>query len=110
LLLLVGAGLVAFAFYALLYSSQEIMIQLLYAIGAFVGCWFLYIHCALMCKCPLCRSGIMTSKHCAKHRDAGKLLGSYRLRVAATVLLLNRFRCPYCGESTRCRIKDKRTE
>lgn len=110
LFLLVGLGLAAFAVYAVLHSTHEMMIRLLYAIGTFVGCWLVYMYSALMCKCPLCRSGPMTPKRCAKHRQAGRLFGSYRLRVAATVLLLNRFRCPYCGESTRCRVKEKNVE
>jgi predicted RNA-binding Zn-ribbon protein involved in translation (DUF1610 family) len=107
LLFVAGAGLVAFTVYVVLHGTQEMMIRLLNAIGAFVLCWVLYLYTSLMCKCPLCRSGPMTPKRCAKHRDARKFLGSYRLRVAATVLTINRFRCPYCGESTLCRVKKK---
>jgi hypothetical protein len=107
LLILLGVGLVLFTFYAVLHISNDMMIQLLYAIGSFVTCWFVYVYCALMCKCPLCRSGPMMSKRCAKHNQARKLFSSYRLRVAATVLLRNRYRCPYCGESTQCRVRDK---
>ncbi len=47
----------------------------------------------------------MLPKACAKHRFARKFLGIYRLRVAATVLLRNRYRCPYCGESTHCSVR-----
>lgn len=110
LLLFSGLGLVVFTVYAILKNTNEMMMRLLFAIAGFVVCWLLYIYTALMCKCPLCRSGPMTPNRCAKHRQAGKFLGSYRLRVATTVLLFNRFRCPYCGESTRCSVKPKQPE
>jgi len=107
LLIFIGLGLLALIGIAVFHSSHEKMMHVLYAIGAFVLCWLLYIYASVMCKCPLCRSGPMSSKRCVKHRHANTLLGSYRLRVAATVLTVNRFRCPYCGESTRCRVKEK---
>ena len=34
-----------------------------------------------------------------------KLMGSHRLRVALAILFRNRFRCPYCNESTALEIQ-----
>ena len=49
-------------------------------------------------NCPLCLTPVLAPRSCAKHRDARKLMGSHRLRVALAVLLRNQFRCPYCNE------------
>jgi hypothetical protein len=50
--------------------------------------------------CPLCWTPVLAPKYCAKHRKARKFMGSHRLRVALAILFKNRFRCPYCNEST----------
>lgn len=61
-------------------------------------------------NCPLCRMPPLGSKACQKNAKARPLLGSYRLRVCLSTLLLNRFRCPYCGEPTRCTVKNQTAE
>ncbi len=58
-------------------------------------------------NCPLCRMPPLGSKACQKNARARTFLGSYRLRVSLSTLLLNRFRCPYCGEPTRCAVKTR---
>lgn len=93
--------------YAVLHATHEMMLVLLSGIGVFVLTWLLSLLCASMCKCPLCRSGPLSSKRCVRHRNARRLLGSYRMRVAAGVLFTNHFRCPYCGEPTRCQVKKR---
>ena len=50
--------------------------------------------------CPLCRTPVLAPMRCMKHRRARSLLGSYRLRVALAIMFTERFRCPYCNEST----------
>ncbi len=55
--------------------------------------------------CPLCRTAVLAPKNCSKHRRARTALGSHRLRVAAAILLKNRFRCPYCNESTSMKLR-----
>jgi hypothetical protein len=57
-------------------------------------------------NCPLCWTPVLAPKGCSKHRDARKLIGSHRLRVALHVLFKNQFRCPYCNESTGLEIRD----
>jgi len=105
--LLYSFALFGFTFYAVLHHTHEIMLQLLYGIGGYVSLWILYVWTSSLSKCPLCRSGPMSSKRCARHRSARKIFGSYRLTVALSVIFLNRFRCPYCGESTRLQVKEK---
>jgi hypothetical protein len=61
-------------------------------------------------SCPLCRNQPMISKRCQKHRNAHQLFGSYRLKVAKDILVHNHFRCPYCGESSQCKVKDHHEE
>lgn len=58
------------------------------------------------CQCPLCRVPVLSGKGCSKSTKAKSFLGSYRLRVALQILLKNRFRCPYCNETTE--IKSRR--
>jgi len=67
--------------------------------------WFL----ASRAKCPLCMVPSLSNRGCAKNRNARKLFGSYRLRVAGTILLRNYFRCPYCGEPTVMELRQRKT-
>jgi len=55
---------------------------------------------ATLARCPLCLSLPIAPRICSKHRNAKRIMGSYRLRVACTVIFKRYFRCPYCGEST----------
>jgi hypothetical protein len=105
--LVYSVTLFVFTFYAVLHHSHQMMLNLLYGIGGYVALWILYVWTSSLSKCPLCRSGPMSAKRCAKHSSARKTLGSYRLTVALSVVFLNRFRCPYCGESTRLQVKEK---
>ncbi|MBM3863107.1 MAG: hypothetical protein FJ385_04005 [Verrucomicrobia bacterium] len=61
---------------------------------------------AMHCKCPLCMTPVMGKPRCAKHKRAKRFLGSYRLRVALSILTLGHFLCPYCNEYTRLELKD----
>jgi len=56
-------------------------------------------------NCPLCIAPILAKRECAKHRQTRKLFGSHRLRIAASILLLNSFRCPYCNEPTAVMVR-----
>jgi hypothetical protein len=42
-----------------------------------------------------------------KHPKARSVMGSHRLRVALAILFKNRFRCPYCNESTEMEIRER---
>jgi hypothetical protein len=63
---------------------------------------------ATRANCPLCMAPVLGTKECTKHRSARTFLGSHRLRVALAVLCLNRFRCPYCGESCQVKVRVRR--
>lgn len=56
-------------------------------------------------RCPLCMMPPLRNQSCSKHRNAGKVLGSFKLSVALSVLFQNRFRCPYCGEPTAMEVR-----
>ena len=59
-------------------------------------------------RCPLCLTPSLANKACSRHRNARKLLGSYRLRVAGTIVFQGKFRCPYCGEPTAMEVRQRR--
>ena len=65
----------------------------------------LYRVTAANVRCPLCRNHPLLSQSCQKHSKAESLFGSYPLMVASSLLLRGNFRCPYCGETTECRVK-----
>jgi len=59
-------------------------------------------------RCPLCLTAVLADKSCSKHSNARSMFGSYRLRVAAAILFKNHFRCPYCGEPTVMKVRERR--
>jgi hypothetical protein len=103
-------ALVGLSSYALWHASHKMMLMVLCGIGVFILTWLLHVMASSFCKCPLCRSAPMSSKRCVRHRNARRFLGSYRMRVALAVLFTNQFRCPYCGEPTRCKVKNRNQE
>lgn len=56
--------------------------------------------------CPLCRTPVLAHMGCVKHRKARRVLGSYQLRVALAIMFTDRFRCPYCNESTAMEVRE----
>lgn len=58
-------------------------------------------------RCPLCMVPSLQKRGCAKHNSAEKLFGSYRLRVAQSILFKDCFRCPYCGEFTAMQVRER---
>jgi hypothetical protein len=61
---------------------------------------------ATRARCPLCHAKSIARNGCSKHRNARPLFGSYRLRVAVSIIFQNKFRCPYCGESTAAKARE----
>ncbi len=57
--------------------------------------------------CPLCMMPVLAKKLCAKHRNARKLLGSHRLRVAVSVLRKGYFTCPFCHEASVMEVRQR---
>ena len=59
-------------------------------------------------RCPLCIGLPLAISGSVKSRLARRLLGSYRLRVATSILMKGHFRCPYCGEFTSVEVRRRR--
>lgn len=94
--------------YAGMIRSTE-MIQM--AIGLFVLSILLTVTqwiFALQTKCPLCITPVLAPKNCSKNKKVKTFLGSYRLRVANSILFRNHFRCPYCSEPTSMEVRSRR--
>jgi len=62
---------------------------------------------AVRARCPLCIGFPLAHNACVTHRDSRRLFGSYRLRVAMSVVFQGWFRCPYCGESTVVAVRHR---
>lgn len=62
---------------------------------------------AMKTKCPLCMTPVLAAKNCSKNKKARRLFGSYRLRVATSILFRNCFRCPYCSEPTQLTVRPR---
>jgi hypothetical protein len=48
---------------------------------------------------------VLATKACSKHRKAKRLLGSYRLKAAVSMLTLGHFYCPYCNEPSVLEVR-----
>ena len=93
--------------YSLIIVDREIT---LYAIilGAIAGLltvvqWIL----APRTRCPLCMTPVLAKKDCSKNRKARRLLGSYRLRAAVSILFKGWFSCPYCNEHSAMEVRHR---
>lgn len=90
-------GIFAYSFFI---KDRELMIIGI-KLAAVAGIVFLVrVLYAPTCKCPLCKVPLLSGQSCSRNMKAKTFLGSYRLRVALDILLLNKFRCPYCNEPT----------
>ena len=66
-----------------------------------------YLAIGSRAKCPLCTNPPLTPRRCTKHRNAKRLFGSYRLKVAMSVFFNDSFVCPHCGEPTLLEVRDR---
>ena len=94
----------AFAYAVLLRSREMVDIAIISLVGFVFLAIFQWI-ISLQTKCPLCMMPVLSSRTCSKNRKAKKLLGSYRLHVAGSILTRNYYRCPYCGEPTELAVR-----
>jgi DNA-directed RNA polymerase subunit RPC12/RpoP len=78
-------------------------------VGASLISYFLEWGLSSRARCPLCMIPPLHPKRCQKNRRAKRLLGSYRLQVATSVLFRDHFHCPYCGEATKIALKERPT-
>lgn len=111
-LLLLGNRLLILSAIALLLVSLFANDQLLLIVGStlvFVCFALIVIQwiAASRVGCPLCRIPVLAPLGRAKHREARRLLGTYQFRVALSILFAERFRCPYCNESTAMDVRER---
>ncbi len=86
--------------YSMVTIDRDFMQLALALIGATLFLAILQWCLSCRASCPLCHAKSISHSGCSRHRIARPLFGSYRLRVAYTVIFRGYFRCPYCGEST----------
>ena len=104
-LLLVGSPMLLV--YSLLASRSELTHLALALLGAAVMFTIVQWLGAARLRCPLCLGVPLAHNSCIKHRHARRLFGSYRMRVAASIMLEDSFRCPYCGEFTAIAVRNR---
>ena len=102
LLIIVAAAVLVFSIIVIERKPLYLAIGLF---GAVVVMAVLQWTLAAQARCPLCLTPPTAHRRCSKHRNARRLFGSYRLRVACSVILKNSFRCPYCGETTAVEVR-----
>lgn len=98
------AGLLAYAFW---HGDRELVLKSLILIGVSFILFLFYKVFASSAACPLCRCRVLSGSGAQRNRNARRLLGSYRLRVARDLTFKNSFVCPYCSEGTLCVPKDR---
>ena len=90
-------------------GAWNVDLTLIYAAGACLGLMiplqlFHFMESGKII-CPNCRSQILKSRRCAKHRNAKKLFGSHSLRIAFQVTFSNKFHCHFCDSTYQWRGK-----
>ena len=86
--------------YSLVIEDKELTLISLTLVGSSAVVAILQWCLATRARCPLCHARSIAQNGCSKHRTAKRAFGSYRLRVASSIIFRQSFRCPYCGEST----------
>lgn len=104
--LLVPASL-ASLLYTILLDHRELILVSLGVIGLTVVVAILQWVVSARCRCPLCIGLPLSRTATVKNRNAQRLLGSHRLRVAHSIFLKGYFRCPYCNEPTAMEVRDR---
>ena len=105
---LLGPTALGVLFYALHRGDYKLTIVALALGGGTILNVILQWIFASRTRCPLCMTPVLADKECSKHRRASPLFGSYRLRVALSILFKNSFRCPYCHEKSALEVRPQR--
>lgn len=104
LLILTAGSMLLVSFFA---NDQHLMVfgSILVAtsIVLIMAQWIVASHAG----CPLCRTPVLAPMGCVKHRRARRLMGSYQLRVALSIMFKEKFRCPYCNEPTAVEVRER---
>ena len=100
------SGLVVMA-YGFFHSRNDLVVSGSEVVAAGLTAYLLEWALSSRARCPLCMIPPLHPKRCQKNRRARRLLGSYRLQVATSVLFRDHFQCPYCGEATKIAVRER---
>jgi hypothetical protein len=100
---------IALAVTSIARSDMEMVILALWLGGAAIVLVIIQWITAARTRCPLCMTPVLAKKACSKHRHSRRLFGSYRLRVATSVLTRGRFTCPYCNEPSAMQVRHRQS-
>jgi hypothetical protein len=103
------AGSALTLIYAVLTDRKDIA---LISIGMMLGAGFAtigHLIAGMKARCPLCFVPSFSHQQQSKNSRAMHFLGSYRVFVALSVLLRGWFHCPYCGEKTAMKARERKT-
>jgi hypothetical protein len=93
--------------YALFMANRDLTHLAIILLGLVVPIALLQWLVANRARCPLCIGLPLAHMACATHRGTRRIFGSYRLRVAISVIFQGWFRCPYCGESVAIEVRSR---
>ncbi|MCF7732188.1 MAG: hypothetical protein K9N23_10895 [Akkermansiaceae bacterium] len=102
-------GSLGFLLYALVLERAGLIYSALGVSALTVLMFIIQWLVATKCRCPLCVGLPLCNTGAMRNRNARRLFGSYRLRVAQSIVMQGHFRCPYCGESTAMEVRERGT-
>jgi hypothetical protein len=105
LLFLGSLGLLGYSFF---FGHRDHLILGSILIGTAIVILIVQWISAARARCPLCLTPSLSKKSCSKNRGAQRFLGSYRLKVATSIIFTNSFRCPYCNEPTVLEVRQRK--
>lgn len=98
---------VGFALAGILLEERRWFVFAGVSVGIVLFCLAVNFVLSARLRCPLCMVPPMQNRGCSKHRTATRMLGSYRLKVAHSIMFKDSFRCPYCGEPTSMEVRQR---
>lgn len=98
---------VGFALAGMLLEEMRWFVFAGVSVGIVLFCLTVNLALGARLRCPLCMVPPLQNRGCSKHRIAGRMLGSYRLKVAHSIMFKDSFRCPYCGEPTSMEVRQR---
>lgn len=84
--------------YAYLEKTKDSIMILAGTVGLYLLTYLCFTITSSKCRCQLCQAKTMRSLKCTRNKKAKKILGSYRLPMALSIVFRGHFRCQYCGE------------
>ena len=79
-------------------GNDDLIIPTAVFTGGFILVALLQAILSSRTACQLCQTYVLRAITCSKNPRARPLFGSYRLKVAVTIVFKGKFCCPYCGE------------